>query len=161
MGKVRAIPDGFNTVSAYLVVPDGGKAIELYQKAFGAQEKYRMPGPDGKSVMHAEVQIGDSTVMLSDENPEWGSKSPETLGGTPVALLIYTEDADAAFERALKAGCTVEMPLADMFWGDRYGKVKDPFGHIWQIATHKEDVPPEEMGKRAQQYFASMAEGEK
>jgi len=161
MGKVKAVPDGFNTVSAYLVVPDSGKAITFYQKAFGAKEKYRMAGPGGQGVMHAEIQIGDSTVMLSDENPAWGSQSPQTLGGTPVALLIYTEDVGAAFERAVQAGCTVEMPVADMFWGDRYCKLRDPFGHLWQIATHKEDVAPEEMGKRAEAFFASMAEGNK
>jgi PhnB protein len=159
MGKVKAIPEGYNTVSVYLVVPDSAKAIELYQKAFGAQEKYRMAGPGGQGVMHAEITIGDSTVMLSDENPGWGTKSPLTLGASPVGLFIYTEDVDAAFDRAVKAGCTVEMPLADMFWGDRYGKLKDPFGHQWQMATHKEDVSPEEMAKRAEAFFASMAEG--
>jgi PhnB protein len=159
MSNVKPIPEGFNTVSAYLIVPDGAKAIEFYQKAFGGEEAFRMAGPDGESVVHAEVKIGDSMVMLSQENPEWGSKSPQTLGGTPVSLFVYSEDVDAAFKRATEAGCTTEMPPSDMFWGDRFCKVTDPFGHSWQMATHKEDVSPEEMGKRAQQFFASMAEG--
>jgi PhnB protein len=154
---VKAIPEGYGTVTPYIVVREAGKAIDFYKKAFGAEEVFRMPGPDGKSVAHAEIRIGNSMVMLSDENPEWGTKSPLTLGGTPVSLFIYSPDVDAAFKRAVDAGCSAEMPPADMFWGDRFSKVKDPFGHSWQIATHKEDVPMEEMEKRAKEFYASMA----
>lgn len=155
--KVKAVPDGFNTVSVYLVVRNSKEALDFYSQAFGAETVYRMPGPDGKSTMHAEMRIGNSTVMLSDENPQWDLKSPLTLGGTPASLHLYAEDADGLFNRALKAGCTVAMPIQDMFWGDRYGKVKDPYGHQWGIATHKEDVPPAELEKRAKEFFASMA----
>jgi uncharacterized glyoxalase superfamily protein PhnB len=154
---VKPIPDGFNSVSAYLVVPSSAKALEFYKKAFGAEVVIQMPGPDGKSTMHAEMKIGNSMVMLSDENPQWGSKSATTLGGSPVSLHIYCENADSLYNRAVQAGCTATVPMVDMFWGDRYGKLKDPFGIEWGIATHKEDVPPAEMGKRAAAYFASMA----
>ena len=123
------------------------EAITFYKNAFGAKEKTRMPGPDGK-LMHAELVIGDSVVMLSDEFPDMGSKAPQTLGGSASSLLIYTRDVDALFERAVSAGAKVQMPVADMFWGDRFGKVEDPFGHIWQLATHKEELTPREMQKR-------------
>ena len=154
---VKAVPDGFNTVSAYLVVRNAVEALEFYNKAFGAETIARMAGPDGKSTMHAEMRIGNSSVMLAEENPQWGSKSPATLGGTPVSLHIYCENVDALFNRAVAAGCTVTYPVMDAFWGDRYGKVTDPFGHIWGIATHKEDVSVEECGKRAAAWFASAA----
>ena len=127
--------------------PDAAKALGFYQKAFGAEERFRMPGPGG-IIMHAEFTIGDSIVMIGEENLEMGAKSPQTIGGTPLSLLIYVNDVDAAFKRASTAGCKVEMPPTDMFWGDRYGRLQDPFGHSWAIATHKEDVPPEEMAKR-------------
>jgi uncharacterized glyoxalase superfamily protein PhnB len=153
---VRAVPEGFSTVNAYLIVPNSVEALEYYGRALGAKTISRMPGPDGKSTMHAEMQIGQSAVMLTDENPAWGSKSPKTYGGTPVSLHLYVENADALFEQAVRAGCTVQFPMQDMFWGDRYGKVVDPYGHIWGIATHKEDVPPEEMGRRAAEAFANM-----
>ena len=156
---VQPIPEGFNTVSTYLIVKDAKKAIDFYQMAFGAEAGVHMPGPDGSGTLHPEVRIGNSTVMLTDENPQWEMKSPETLGGTPASLHIYVTDADAAFQRAVDAGCTVMAPLMDMFWGDRYGKVIDPFGHQWGISTHIEDVPPEEMGARAKAFFAQMAEG--
>ena len=149
---VRAIPEGYNTVNPYLVVKNAAEAIDFYTRAFGAVERYRMPGPDG-SILHAEIQIGDSVVMLADENPETGAVSPATLGGTPTSLLIYTEGVDAAYERAVEAGATATMPPSDMFWGDRYGRLIDPFGHDWGLATHVEDVPPEEMERR----FAAMA----
>lgn len=162
MAKVKAVPDGFNSVSAHLVVRGAAQAIEFYKKAFGAEEISRMPGPDGKSLMHAEVKIGNSTVMLVDENPEWGMRSPQSIGGSPVTLHIYAEDADAIYDRAVKAGATATMPLMDAFWGDRYGKLTDPFGHEWGIAAHLEDLSPEEIGKRAQEWFAQMgAEQEK
>ena len=148
MANVKPVTDGYHTVTPHLVVRDAAKAIEFYKKAFGAKEAFRMPGPDGK-LMHAEIQIGDSMVMLSDEFPEYGSKSPQALGGSPVNILLYVENADKVFQQAVAAGATVTMPLADQFWGDRYGKLADPFGHQWSVATHIEDVAPEEMAKRA------------
>jgi uncharacterized glyoxalase superfamily protein PhnB len=156
MAKVKAVPEGFNTVSSSLIVPNCVEALEFYKKAFGAEIIARMPGPDGKSTMHAEMRLGNSTVMLSDENPQWGTKSAKTLGGTPVTLHLYVDDADSIYKRAVAAGCTVTMPIMDAFWGDRYGKVKDPFGHEWGIGTHKEDLSPEEMDKRAKAAFAAM-----
>ena len=156
----QAIPEGFNTVNMYLIVPDAKEAIEFYQKAFGAEAGVHMPGPGGQGTMHAEVRIGNSMVMLTDENPAWEMKSPATLGGTPAGLHLYVDDADKLFQRAVDAGCQPIAPLMDAFWGDRYGKVLDPFGHQWGIATHVEDVPPEEMGQRAQKFFSEMAGGE-
>lgn len=156
MAKAKAVPEGFNSVSAHLVVRGAAQAIEFYKKAFGAEEISRMPTPDGKSLMHAEVKIGNSTVMLVDENPAWGMRSPQSIGGSPVTLHIYAEDADAIYDRAVQAGATPTMPLMDAFWGDRYGTLTDPFGHEWGIATHIEDVSPEEIGKRAQAWFAQM-----
>jgi PhnB protein len=147
MSAVKPIPDGYHTVTPHLVVRDAAKAIEFYTKAFGAEERFRMPGPNGV-VMHAELQLGDSVLMLGEEAPQMGASSPQTIGGSPVSLLIYVKDVDASFARADKAGCTVQMPLTDMFWGDRYGKLLDPFGHHWALATHKEDVSPEDMAKR-------------
>jgi len=145
---VKPIPDGYHTVTPYLVCRGAAKAIEFYTKAFGAKEMFRMPMPDG-SIAHAEVQIGDSMLMISDENPDMGAVSPQSLNGTPVNIFLYVKDVDAAFQQAVKAGATAVMPPTDMFWGDRYSKLSDPFGHSWSIATHKEDVAPEEMGKRA------------
>ncbi|HXV77139.1 MAG TPA: VOC family protein [Candidatus Polarisedimenticolaceae bacterium] len=153
----KPIPEGFNTVSSYLVVSDAAKAIEFYAKAFGAERVNHMPMPGGKGTMHAEMRLGDSRFMLTDENPQWGTRSPKSLGGTPVSMHIYTRDADAMFKRAVGAGCEVQMPPTDMFWGDRYAKVADPFGHVWGIATHVEDVPDAELGKRAKKWFADMA----
>jgi uncharacterized glyoxalase superfamily protein PhnB len=154
--KPKAIPEGFHTVTPGLVVNDGARAIEFYKKAFGAEELSRMTGPGGKGVMHAEIRIGNSTLFLGDESPEMGAVSPTTLKGTPVSLHLYVEDVDAAFKRATAAGATVKMPVTDMFWGDRYGKVTDPFGHTWGLATHKEDVSPEEMTRRAKEFMAQM-----
>jgi PhnB protein len=152
--RVQAIPKGFHGVTPHLTLRGASEAIEFYKKAFGARERSRMPGPDGK-VMHAEIQIGDSIVMLADEFPEMGAKSPQTLGGASGSLLIYTRDVDGLFQRAVAAGATVQMPVSDMFWGDRYGKVLDPFGHQWELATHKEDVPRKEMERRV----AAMTSG--
>lgn len=146
-GKVKAIPEGFSTVTPHLVCKDAAKAIEFYTEAFGGVERFRMPGPGG-IVMHAEIQIGNSIVMLADEFPEQGARSPLSIGGTPVVLMIYTENVDAVFKRATDAGATAILPPTDMFWGDRYSKLADPFGHQWSIATHVEDVAPEEMMKR-------------
>lgn len=153
---VKPIPEGFNTVSAYLIQDDSVKAMDFYQKAFGAESGMRMPGPDGKSTMHMEMRIGNSTVMLTDANPQWNAKSPKQLGGSPMSLHVYVNDADALFNRAVSAGCEIEYPIGDTFWGDRYGKVRDPFGHSWGIATHKEDLTPEQIGKRAEEFFKNM-----
>jgi PhnB protein len=146
---VKPIPDGFHTLTPYLICKNSNDAIAWYTKALGARELYRMPGPGG-SVMHAELQIGSSRLMLADENPQRGTKSPATLGGTPVSTFIYTEDVDAAFNRAVSAGAQATMPPTDMFWGDRFASFVDPAGHEWQMATHKEDVSPDEMMKRLQ-----------
>ncbi|MGH7312058.1 MAG: VOC family protein [Candidatus Rokuibacteriota bacterium] len=157
----KPIPDGYRTVTPYITVRNGAEAIEFYTRAFGAEEIARMPGPDNKSIMHAELKIGDSIVMLSDEFPQGRTRSPQSLGGSTGSLFLYVPDVDAAFKRALDAGATVAMPLADMFWGDRFGQVSDPFGHVWGLATHKEDVTPEEMRKRGQAAMAEMAKGKK
>ena len=156
MPNVKPIPDGYHTVTPYLVQEDADAAIAFYKEAFGAEEIYRMPSPDGR-LMHAEIRIGDSIIMLSSEFPEMGgtARSPKSAGCHTGSLLILTEDADAAFKRAIDAGATSVMPLENMFWGDRYGKVKDPFGHEWQIATHIEDVSPEEMQKRVEAVMAA------
>ena len=160
MADVKPIPDRFNSLSPYLIVPNSVEAIEFYSKAFGAELVSRMPGPDGNSTMHAEMAIGDSMLMLTDENPQWNMKSPVTLGGCTATMHLYVKDADALFNQAVAAGCEVLAPIDDMFWGDRFGKVADPYGHHWGIATHKEDLSPEEMGKRASAFFASMECGE-
>ena len=151
----KAVPEGFHTVTAHLVVRDCARAIEFYKQAFGAEERVRMNGPGGK-IMHAEIKIGDSIVMLGEEAPEWGSKGPQILGGTPVSLHVYSEDANASWKRATEAGATVAMPLADMFWGDRYGQVTDPFGHRWAIGQHLEDLTPEQIGQRQKEFFAKQ-----
>jgi PhnB protein len=150
------IPPGFHTVTPYLIVKDAHKAIEFYKNAFGAQELIVMPGPDGK-VMHGEIKIGDSIIMISDEHPNRDVLGPKSRGGATSSLFVYFENVDAAFDKAVKAGCTIKMPLADQFWGDRYGNVVDPFGHTWAMATHIEDVSPEEMNKRAQAFAKQMA----
>ncbi|MFO0972883.1 MAG: VOC family protein [Phycisphaerae bacterium] len=154
MAKVKPVPDGFHRVTPHLVVRDAAAAIEFYRKAFGAEELYRMPGPDGKSLWHAEVQIGDCRIMLCDEMPQmqhW--VSPAQLKGTAVGLHLYVEDCDAVFNRAVAAGCKPMMPLTDMFWGDRYGSVVDPFGHVWSVATHKQDLTPVEMMAGAKKFM--------
>ena len=154
--KVREIPKGFHTVTPYLIVTDGTRAIDFYKRAFGAQELLRLDGPDGK-VAHAELKIGDSIIMLSDEMPGCTMRSPQSLGGTAVDIFLYVKDVDHVFNQAVGAGAKVAMPLNDMFWGDRYGQVMDPFGHSWSLATHKEDVPPEELRERAKAAMAKMA----
>jgi len=153
--SVPAIPKGYHTITPYMTVRDAARAIEFYKQAFGAKEKGTMKGPDGK-VMHAELVIGDSIIMLADEFPEFGSLSPQSTGGSGTGLHIYIEDVDSAFDRAVKAGATVEMPVADMFWGDRYGKLRDPFGHKWSIGTHKADLTMEEMKKGMEETMAKM-----
>jgi PhnB protein len=144
---VKRVPDGFHRVTPHLVVRDAAKMIEFYKKAFGAVEKRRAPGPGGK-IIHAELQIGDSIVFLNDEFPEMGAVSPLTTKGTGVTLHLYVEDADKQYQQALSAGAEVAMPLADQFWGDRYGIGKDPSGHQWSIGSHMEDLTPEQMQER-------------
>jgi PhnB protein len=153
---VQAIPEGTHTVSPYLTVRDASRAIDFYREAFGAEELLRMPSPDGSMLFHAELEIGSSRIFLADEIPGMGSPSPQTLKATPVTLQVYVEDADALFRRALRAGAKIQTPMEDTFWGDRYGRLEDPFGHVWAIATHKEDVSPSEMSRRAAAFFASM-----
>src|SRR5262245_56050535 len=142
--KKSAAPREMPTLAPHLVCAGAAEAIDFYKKAFGAVEMMRMPGKDGK-IMHAAVQIRGAVVMLVDENPQWGVVSPKTLKGTPVTIHLNVDDVDAVFDRAVKAGATVKMPVADMFWGDRYGVIADPFGHSWSIATHIRDVSPQEL----------------
>jgi PhnB protein len=149
MSQVKPIPDGMNTVTPYLVCKNAAKAIEFYKKAFGAEELFRLDTPDGKKVLHASLRIGNSAIMLAEEAPDWGSLGPETLNGTTVSMHLYVNDADSVFDQAVKAGATVKMPLEDMFWGDRYGLLSDPFGHVWAVATHVRDVGLEEMKEGA------------
>jgi len=148
MAKVKPIPDGYPRVIPYLSVDGADAAIDFYTTVFGAKERVRMPGPGGK-IGHAELEIGDSVVMLADSFPDMGAPTPKQLGGTPVTVMVYVEDVDAAFERALAAGATAERNVEDQFYGDRAGQFADPFGHKWFVATHVEDVPPDEMAKRA------------
>jgi len=143
----RFIPEGYRTVTPYLIVKGAAAAIEFYKKVFNATELMRMPMPNGK-VGHAEIRIGDSRVMLSDEAPEWNTRAPDTIGGTAVGLALYVEDCDAVFNRAVSAGAKVDRPVADQFYGDRSGTIIDPFGHQWSIHTHKEDLSPEEIKER-------------
>jgi PhnB protein len=145
--KVQPIPKGYHIITPSIVVRGAAEAIEFYKKAFGAKELGRMAGPDGK-IMHAEIRIGDSIVMLSDEIPGMGSSAPQTVGGTSSSLMIYTRDVDALFAQAVAAGAKAVMPVGDQFWGDRYGVVSDPFGHRWQLATRKENLTPKEMARR-------------
>ena len=146
--KVKPIPEGYNSVTPYLIVDGAARAIEFYKQAFGATIGVRMDGPEGK-VGHAELKIGDSHVMLADENPQMGARGPKTVGGSPISLVLYVEDVDAVVSRAVEAGAKLTRPVADQFYGDRTGGVEDPFGHAWYVATHVEDVSPEEMKKRA------------
>lgn len=148
----RAIPEGYHTVTPYLVVNDAAKAIEFYQRAFDATEVFRMEDPNGR-IGHAEIKIGDSTIMLADEAPEMGFRGPQSLGGAAVSLMVYVQDVDKVFEQAIKCGAEEVQALRDQFYGDRSGTLKDPFGHVWSIATHIEDVAPEEMQRRAEKYF--------
>ena len=148
MSQVKPVPEGMHTVTPHLVCSDAAKAIEFYKQAFNAVEMIRVPGPGGK-LIHACVRIGDSLVMLVDENPQWECLSPLTLKGSPVTIHFQVDDVDAVFSQAVNAGATVTMPVDDMFWGDRYGVVKDPFGHQWSIATHVRDVSPEEIRQAA------------
>ena len=155
MSKVKAIPQDMHVVTPHLIIAGAANAIEFYKKAFGAVEAARLPGPDGK-IMHAMIRIGGDAIMLVDEMPQWGALGPKALKGSPVTIHLYVEDADAFFKRAVDAGAKVTMPLADQFWGDRYGKVEDPFGHQWSIATHVRDVSPDEMQEAMKQMAKEM-----
>jgi uncharacterized glyoxalase superfamily protein PhnB len=153
------IPKGYHSITPHLVVRGAGEAIDFYKRAFGAQELCRMPGPAGK-IMHAELKIGDSMMMLVDEFPEMGCLSPQSTGGAGCSLHLYVPDVDSTWEQAVAAGAQVKMPLANQFWGDRFGKITDPFGHEWTLGTHVEDLTPEEMEERQRQAMAQMAAGE-
>jgi len=156
--KVKPIPDGFHTLTPYLAVKGGAEAIDFYKRAFGAVERFRMPGPDGKSIAHAEIVIGNSIVMLADESPQMGNLSPQTLKGSPVGILMYVEDVDTAFKRAVAAGATIKEPLEDKFYGERAGSLVDPFGHRWTLMMHIEDVTSEEVQKRMVELCGKMAQ---
>ena len=143
--KVPYMPPPFRSVTPHIVVKDSAAAIDFYKKAFGAEERFRMPNPSGKGIMHAEIMIGDSVIMMAEEMAERGCHSPISLKGTPVSLMIYVEDADSAYEQAVAAGAEGRMPPQDMFWGDRFSQVSDPFGHLWSISTHLRDPSPEEI----------------
>jgi len=155
--KPVPLPAGFHTVTPALILRDLEKAIGFYKRAFGAEERMRFLGPDEKTFMHAEIKIGDSIIMLGEEHLEMGCQGPQSLGGTPVSLYLYVEDADHAFTRAVAAGAKADQPVADMFWGDRCGQLTDPFGHRWNLATRQEHLTQEEMRKRAGAFFAQMA----
>jgi PhnB protein len=152
----KAIPEGYHSVTAGLIFKETRKAIEFYQKAFGAVERYCMPGPDGKGVMHAEIMIGDSIMMMNDEFPQQQCRSAENMGGSPVSFYLYVDDVDSAFAQAIAAGATEQMPVQEMFWGDRAGSLRDPFGYSWMIATHTRDLSPEQIAEGAKAAFANM-----
>jgi len=152
----RAIPEGFHSVTPMLVLKDARKAIDFYKKALGAAELFIMPGSDGKGVMHAEMRIGDSIVMMGEESPQEHCKSAETIGSSPVSFYIYLENVDEAFQVAVAAGARVLMPVEEMFWGDRMGTVLDPFGYSWSLATHTRDLTPEQIAHGAKVAFAQM-----
>jgi PhnB protein len=155
--SVKAIPDGYHTVTPYLIVKDPAAAIEFYKKAFGATEICRFPDPNG-NIMHAEIRIGDSPVMMGMECPQMGAKGPETLGGSPVGIMLYVEDVDTLYPQAIAVGGKELRPLTDQFYGDRSGTLTDPFGHQWTVSTHKEDVSVEEMGRRMAEIMAKRAQ---
>jgi len=144
---VNPIPDGYPRVTPYLIVEGASEAIDFYRSVLGAEERFRLPAPEGR-VGHAELQIGDSVIMLADQSPEMGARDPNAVGGTPVSLHVYVDDSDAVFARAIEAGARELRPVEDRFYGDRSGAFEDPFGHRWDVATHTEDVPPQEMSKR-------------
>jgi PhnB protein len=146
---VRPVPEGYHTATAHIVVGDAARAIEFYVRAFGARELMRMPAPGGR-IGHAEIMIGDSRIMLCDEFPEMGARSPRALGGSPVSIYLYVDDADRVAKQAIEAGAKEIRPVEDKFYGDRSGTIEDPFGHTWHVSTHKEDVPPEELQRRVQ-----------
>jgi PhnB protein len=149
----KTIPDGFHSINSYLVVRNAPKAIEFYKKAFNAEERFRMQGPDGNTIMHADLKLGDSVFMLTEESAEMKALSPESVGGSPVSMYVYVNDVDAIFNQAVSEGATVLKPVTDQFYGDRSGYLRDPFGHLWSIATHKKDLSPDELRKAEQAIF--------
>ena len=153
---VKPIPDGYHSVTPYLIVKGAARAIDFYKNVFGASERMRMNGPNG-TIGHAEIEVGDSVVMLADEFPDMGFRSPQSVGGTAVTLVLYVEDVDPCFDRAVAAGAKRLRPVEDQFYGDRSGTLEDPFGHVWTISTHKEDVPPEELRRRAEALMKQQA----
>lgn len=156
---VKPIPEGYHSITPYLTVRGADRAIDFYRRAFGAEELVRMPGPDGKGIMHAELKIGDSRFFLGEEMPGMACRSPESLGGSASGIYLYVRDVDEVCRKAVEAGATVKQPIEDMFWGDRCGTVTDPFGCVWSIATHKEDVPPEDMKHRHEEWLERMKAG--
>ena len=158
MSQVKKIPDGYHSITPYLIVKNGSEAIEYYKKIFGAKEHGRMMTPDGKRIAHAEIEIGNSKLMLADEFPEMNSLSPKTIGGSPVGLFLYVDDVDKVFSQAVAEGAKVLMRVEDQFWGDRYGSIEDPFGHRWSIFTHIKDLTEEELKKAAEESFTKMPE---
>lgn len=153
---VKFTPEGYHTATPYLTIRNAATAIEFYKHAFGAKELFRMPDPNGK-IGHAEIKIGDSPIMMSDEYPEMGVRSPQTIGGTAGSICLYVDDVDTVFKRAIAAGAKQLRPVENQFYGDRSGKLEDPFGHMWMIGTHIEDVPPEEMQRRAEEYMKQQS----
>jgi uncharacterized glyoxalase superfamily protein PhnB len=153
----QPIPEGYQSVTPVLVFKDARKAIDFYKLAFGAEERFVMPGPEGRGIMHAELKIGSSIVMIGEEHPQHECKSAETAGGSPVSFYVYVENVDSAFRRAIEAGATSQMPVEEMFWGDRAGSVGDPFGYSWMLATHTRDLSPDEIAEGAKSAFAEMA----
>jgi PhnB protein len=156
---VKPIPEGYHSITPMLTVRGADRAIDFYRRAFGAEEIGRMHGPDGKTVMHAELKIGDSRLFLGDEACGMDARSPQTIGGSPTGIYLYVRDVDEVFHKAVTAGATVKRPLENMFWGDRTGSVLDPYGHTWDLATHREDVPPDEMKKRGEEFAKKMKAG--
>ena len=156
MNEIEKIPKDYHSITPVLIVKNGDEAIEFYKKGFGVEERYRMKGPDGR-VAHAELKLGDSVFMLSDEYPEMECHSPKTIGGSPVSMYVYVDDVDSVFNKAISAGAKALDPVKDQFWGDRHGRLVDPFGHLWSIATHKKDLSEEEMKKAAEAAFSQMS----
>ena len=161
MSQVKKIPDGYHSITPYLNIKNCAEAIEFYKKAFGATEQMRMMTPDGNAIAHAELQIGDSVIMLADELPQMKNLSPKTLGGTSGGIFLYVEDVDKTFNQAVSEGAKVLVPIADQFWGDRHGSLEDPFGHRWSISTHIRDLSPDELKKAADEAFAKMCDNKK
>jgi PhnB protein len=155
--SAKAIPDGYHTATPYLIIKGAAAALDFYKQAFGATELFRMAGPDGR-IGHAEIRIGDSQIMLADEVPGMGFLSPQTLGGSPISLMLYVPDVDKVFQQAVAAGATSQRPVQNQFYGDRSGTLKDPFGHVWTIGTHVEDVPPDELRRRAEAFMKHQGE---
>jgi PhnB protein len=155
--SAKPIPDGYHSITPHLVVRNAPQAIEFYKKALGAEERFRMHGPDGKTIVHADLKIGDSIFMLAEESAEMKSHSPESVGGSPISIYLYVKDVDSIFNQAVSAGATVLNPVKDQFYGDRSGYLKDPFGHLWSIATHKKDLSPDELRKAAEAFFEEMS----